>query len=32
MPVGAFMAGIGADFVGPRIMTIVLEESLEQSL
>lgn len=24
MPVGAFIAGIGADFVGPRIMTIVL--------
>lgn len=24
MPVGAFIAGIGADFVGPRAMTIVL--------
>jgi MFS family permease len=24
MPVGAFIAGIGADFVGPRMMTVVL--------
>jgi len=24
MPVGAFIAGVGADFYGPRIMTIVL--------
>ncbi|HRW05224.1 MAG TPA: MFS transporter [Caldilineaceae bacterium] len=24
MPVGAFIAGIGADFVGPRAMTVVL--------
>ena len=28
MPVGAFIAGIGADLVGPRTMTIIFSGSI----